>query len=98
MLLVIWIMVFIRLIRAFIYIDNSFSFTKAGDLTYYVKYQKKLPTDIVRLLLLWDELGIPHEERKQVYGSPLAVIEFNVNPNLMNRCDSRSSRLANLHL
>jgi hypothetical protein len=51
-----------QIIRAFIYVDDSFSFTKAGDLTFYVKYQKKLPTDMVRLLLLWDELGIPHEE------------------------------------
>jgi hypothetical protein len=52
----------LQIIRAFIYVDDSFSFAKAGDLTFYVKYQKKLPTDMVRLLLLWDELGIPHEE------------------------------------
>ncbi|KAG2116906.1 hypothetical protein BD769DRAFT_1313785, partial [Suillus cothurnatus] len=62
----------------FIYVDDSFSFAKAGDLSYYVKYHKVLPTAMVKLLLLWDELGIPHEERKQIFGSPLAVIGFDL--------------------
>ena len=38
---------------------------------------------MVKLLQLWDELGIPHEERKQVFGSPLTVIGFDVDPQLM---------------
>jgi hypothetical protein len=42
-----------------------------------------LPTAIIKLLLLWDELGIPHEEWKQIFSSPLAVIGFDVDPNLM---------------
>ncbi|KIK39921.1 hypothetical protein CY34DRAFT_30869, partial [Suillus luteus UH-Slu-Lm8-n1] len=67
----------------FIYVDDSFSFAKVGDMTYYPKYRKSLPTDMVALLLLWDELGIPHEERKQIFGSPLPVIGFDVDPNLM---------------
>lgn len=83
MSLVIWIAVFVRLIQVFIYVDDSFSFAKVNDLTFYVKYRKYLPTDMVSLLLLWDELGIPHEERKQVFGSPLPVIGFEVDPNLM---------------
>ncbi|KAG1767747.1 hypothetical protein EDD22DRAFT_967670 [Suillus occidentalis] len=83
MSLVIWIAIFVRLIRAFIYVDDSFSFAKVGQLSYYVKYQKYLPSDMVTLLLLWDELGIPHEERKQIFGCPLPVIGFDVDPNLM---------------
>jgi hypothetical protein len=83
MSLVIWIAVFIQLISVFIYVDDSFSFAKAGDLSYYVKYHKVLPTAMVKLLLLWDELGIPHEEWKQIFSSPLAVIGFDVDPNLM---------------
>jgi hypothetical protein len=35
------------------------------------------------LLELWDELGIPHKERKQIFGSPLTIIGFNVDPNAM---------------
>ncbi|KAG2349427.1 hypothetical protein BDR05DRAFT_972469 [Suillus weaverae] len=76
MSLVIWI-------AAFIYVDDSFSFARFNNLSFYVKYRKMLPTDMVTLLLLWDELGIPHEERKQVFGSPLPVIRFEVDPNLM---------------
>ena len=29
-------------------------------------------------MLLWDELGVPHKESKQVYGSPLPIIGINV--------------------
>src|SRR6202522_4168731 len=32
---------------------------------------------------LWDELGIPHKERKQVHGSPLTIIGIDVDANLM---------------
>lgn len=83
MSLVIWLAVFIRLIQAFIYVDDSFSFTKTTDMAFYGKYRKMLPTEMVTLLLLWDELGILHEERKQVFGSPLPVIGFDVDPNVM---------------
>ncbi|KIK38964.1 hypothetical protein CY34DRAFT_25452 [Suillus luteus UH-Slu-Lm8-n1] len=83
MSLVIWLTVFVRFIQAFIYVDDSFSFAKLGDMSYYPKYQKMLPTDMVVLLLLWDELGIPHEEWKQIFGSPLPVIGFEVDLNLM---------------
>jgi hypothetical protein len=41
------------------------------------------PTNMVALLLLWDELGIPHEEWKQVFRSPLPIIGFDMDPNLM---------------
>ncbi|KAG6326525.1 hypothetical protein ID866_12564, partial [Astraeus odoratus] len=38
---------------------------------------------MVKLLHLWDELGIPHEEHKQVYDLTLPIIGFEVDPNLM---------------
>ncbi|KAG6327724.1 hypothetical protein ID866_11365 [Astraeus odoratus] len=38
---------------------------------------------MVKLLHLWDELGIPHEECKQIYGPILPIIGFEVDPNLM---------------
>jgi hypothetical protein len=83
MSLVIWIAVFVRLIQVFIYVDDSFLFAKVGDMAYYIKYHKMLPSAMVSLLLLWDELGIPHEERKQIFGCPLPVIGFEVDLNLM---------------
>lgn len=94
MSLIIWIAVFMCLIQAFIYINNSFSFFKVGDLSYYVKYHKMLPSPIVTLLLLWDELGIPHEERKQLFRSPLPIIGFDVDPNLMRISLKDNSKLA----
>ncbi|KAG2742510.1 hypothetical protein P692DRAFT_201842064 [Suillus brevipes Sb2] len=87
MSLVIWI-------AAFIYVDNSFSFAKLGDLSYYVKYRKMFPSEMVTLLLLWDELGIPHEEYKQIFGSPLPVIGFDVDPNLMRISLKNDSKLS----
>jgi hypothetical protein len=99
MSLVIWLAIFVRLIQAFIYIDDSFSFARVSDMSYYVKYRKMLPSKMVSLLLLWDELGIPHEERKQIFGSPLPVIGFDVDPNLMRislKDDSRISLVREL--
>jgi len=32
---------------------------------------------------LWDELGVPHKEKKQVWGSPLTIIRIDVDPNEM---------------
>ena len=37
----------------------------------------------VLLLLLWDELNIPHEEKKQIYGPIVAFVGFEVDPNAM---------------
>ncbi|KAG2337484.1 hypothetical protein BDR05DRAFT_952562 [Suillus weaverae] len=53
------------------------------DRAFYVKYQKFLPQNMVKLLHLWDELGIPHEEHKQLFSSPLPVIGFDVDAQLM---------------
>ncbi|KJA30250.1 hypothetical protein HYPSUDRAFT_121749, partial [Hypholoma sublateritium FD-334 SS-4] len=46
-------------------------------------YDKEFPRDQAALLELWDVLGIPHKEKKQVFGSPLPVIGISVDPNAM---------------
>ena len=46
-------------------------------------YQKSLPAKQTCLLELWDELRVPHDELKQVYGSTLTIIGFKVDPNAM---------------
>ncbi|KIK75918.1 hypothetical protein PAXRUDRAFT_71249, partial [Paxillus rubicundulus Ve08.2h10] len=56
-------------------------------------YKKYLPSNLVKLLQLWDYIGLPHEERKQVYGSELPIIGFQVDPNLMRVSMSNDSRL-----
>lgn len=82
--LVLWIARFVRLIQLLLaYSDDNFAPCVANDLTFYPPYNKLLPTNQCRLLLLWDELGIPHKERKQVAGSPLTIIGISVDPNAL---------------
>jgi hypothetical protein len=50
---------------------------------WYKPYQKLLPEKQAKLLLLWDELGIPHDENKQLSGSVLKIIGFEVDANEM---------------
>ncbi|KAG2348112.1 DNA/RNA polymerase [Suillus weaverae] len=93
MSLVIWIAVFKILIHfLYIYVDDSFSFEDKRSLAFYAPYQKLLLANMVKLLRLWDAIGLPHEEKKQVFGLELPIIGFNVDPNLMRACMSLDSR------
>lgn len=84
MSLVAWIAIHRILIDALkTYMDDSFSFEIARRVLYYPPYDCYFPAKQTRLLLLWDELNLPHERPKQVFGSPLTVIGFKVDPNLM---------------
>ena len=84
MALVTWIGMFVRdLAHLKLYTDDCFSFELASSTEYYAPYQKKLPKKQAQLLKLWDELGIPHEERKQDFGETLEILGFIVNPNAM---------------
>ena len=50
---------------------------------YYPPYDSYYPSDQVKLLLLWDELNIPHAKKKQVYRAIIPYVGFDVNPNAM---------------
>ena len=65
------------------YIDDNCSFALLGDVKYYPKYKRYFPTDQTKLLELWDELGLPHEEKKQIYGPIIPFIGFDIDPNAM---------------
>ena len=94
MSLVIWIAVMKYLIQLlYIYVDDSFSAQKRGEMLFYKCYRKLLPSNLTRLLQLWDFIGLPHEEKKQVFGDELPIIGFEVNPNLMRVCMSDESKL-----
>ncbi|KAG2742007.1 DNA/RNA polymerase [Suillus brevipes Sb2] len=93
MSLVIWIAIFKILIHfLYIYVDDSFSFEDKRNLELYTPYSKVLPSNMVKLLRLWDAIGLPHEERKQVFGAELPIIGFNVDANLMRACMSSDAR------
>ena len=65
------------------YIDDSSGCAWADDTTYYTPYNRHLPSPQTRLLTLWDDLGIPHQEQKQIHGTSILVIGIQVNPNVM---------------
>src|ERR1700690_1562812 len=77
--LVLWIAIKIKHLEdLFAYVDDAFSWDFEGNLDLYEPYQAFLPEKQCGLLLLWDELGIPHEQSKQVYGTSLRIIGFQV--------------------
>jgi hypothetical protein len=83
--LVTWIARNIRLIlNLWTYMDDSFGIDEEGNKTWYPKYQKHMPTNQARLLFLWDELGIPHEPHKQLFGEKLTIIGIEVNANSLS--------------
>lgn len=85
MSLVAWIAIHRVLIDALkTYMDDSFSFELASKRLYYEPYQCFFPAKQTQLLQLWDEIGLPHERPKQLFGSPLTVIGFDVDPNAMS--------------
>lgn len=80
--LVLWIAIKVKNIDDLLgYVDDDFSWDFADNTRYYPRYGKHLPFKQACYLELWDELGIPHDEAKQLSGSPLTIIGFEVNPN-----------------
>ena len=61
--------------------DDSFGIDEEGNLVWYHKYEKHMPMNQVKLLSLWDELGIPHQPHKQLFGVMLTIIRIYVNMN-----------------
>ena len=84
MALVTWIATHVRkLSHLKLYTDDCFSFELASATEYYAPHRKKLPKKQAQLLRLWDELGVPHEEKKQVSGECLEILGFLVDANAM---------------
>lgn len=82
--LVIWIALNIKLIEGILhYMDDAWGYDDEPNLVYYNKYNDYFPKKQVQLLQLWDELGIPHERRKQEFGPALEIIGLYVNPHDM---------------
>jgi hypothetical protein len=63
------------------YSDDSFGVELARNVTLYEPYGRFMPTNQVTLLKLWDRLGVPHKEKKQVFGATLTIIGIEVDAN-----------------
>jgi len=66
------------------YLDDSFGPDLTNNLVFYPPYRKFMPANQVKLLQLWDEINLPHKERKQVFGSQLTVIGIQVDANTLS--------------
>jgi hypothetical protein len=80
--LVTWIARNVRMIAdLWTYMDDSFGIEEEGNIVWYQQYGKYMPRNQVKLLSLWDELGVPHEAHKQLSGGRLTIIGIEVNAN-----------------
>jgi hypothetical protein len=94
--LVSWIAKYVKLIEYLsTYMDDSSgcSLTTASDTLFYEPYGKAFPVHQTKLLLLWDELGIPHKPHKQVFGCPLTIICIEADCNRMTLTLPEPSKL-----
>ncbi|KAG2051861.1 hypothetical protein BDR06DRAFT_841734, partial [Suillus hirtellus] len=84
MSLIAWIAIHQMLIDTLkTYMDISFLFKIAGWMLYYAPYDCLFPARQTHLLQLWASIGLPHERAKQVFGAPLTIISFDIDPNTM---------------
>lgn len=60
------------------YADDSFGPQHADCIDWYEPYRKYLPSNQASILKLWDEINLPHKEKKQVSGSTLTIIGIEV--------------------
>ncbi|PBK60376.1 hypothetical protein ARMSODRAFT_990949 [Armillaria solidipes] len=85
------------LLDIFGYVNDSFSWEFANQKTWYEPYHKFLPLKQTALLTLFDELGVPHEEEKQLHSYILMIIGFDVDPNAMTITMPIPSRIDLIH-
>ncbi|EIW73791.1 hypothetical protein CONPUDRAFT_23805, partial [Coniophora puteana RWD-64-598 SS2] len=78
----------------FLYVDDNFGTERPGFVRFYIPYGIWLPSSQACILQLWDELGIPHEAKKQLHGTALPIIGFLVNTATMSATMTVESRNA----
>src|SRR5882724_4074751 len=79
--LVSWIGIYIYMIEVLLhYMDNVFTYVTNPVLQYYPPYNTYYPSKQCCLLTLWDNIGLPHEQCKQIFDQCINIISFFVNP------------------
>ncbi|KAJ7930210.1 hypothetical protein B0H13DRAFT_2309913 [Mycena leptocephala] len=79
-------------IESFVYIDDTFGVNLVDDMSYYRPYEGLFPTPQVQTLCLWDDISLPYERAKQLWGPQLTVIGLEVDPNAMTFAMSEPRR------
>jgi hypothetical protein len=84
MSLVLWIAIEVMEIDALLaYMDDAFSYDECKTFIPYPPYETLFPAKQARFLFLLDDLGIPHDKKKQIFGRNLIVIGLDIDPNVM---------------
>ncbi len=82
--LIIWIAINVEDIEDLgCYVNDDFGFNEWNNLDFYKPYNEFYPCKQIKLLRLWDQLGMLHSKPKQLHGLELIIIGFNVNLNAM---------------
>ena len=81
--LVAWVARFEKLIESLVYVDDSFGIEESGKMKFYAHYNQWFPAQQACLLELWDEIGFPHQLKKQLFGSVLTVLGIEVDSELL---------------
>jgi hypothetical protein len=96
--LVLWIAINIKAILDLLaYVDDTFGQDSDPHLIYYAPYDTYYPSKQAHLLYLLDDLGIPHEKRKQEFGHVLVIIGFSVDANAMTITLSHDAQMELVH-
>ena len=83
--LVIWITLHVKNLPNILhYMDDAWPYEMNSSLQLYKPYNKFYPSKQVQLLHLWDEISLPHEKSKQVFGPSLHIIGFDIDPRSMS--------------
>ena len=72
--------------------DDDWSYETDLTLVYYAPHDSWFPRKQVMLLQLYDDLGLPHDKKKQVFGRSLDIIGLHVDPCRMTISMSDVSR------
>ncbi len=59
-------------------VDDNFGPELRSCVEWYAPYSKFLPRAQARLLRLWDDINLPHDEEKQLAGIQLTIVGFSV--------------------
>jgi hypothetical protein len=74
------------------YMDDYWSIERGLELVPYSGYGDLRPHGQVQFLVLLDELGVPHEQPKQIFGECIPVIGFNVDTRAMSISMAQNDR------
>ena len=82
--IVLWITINVKhILDLLAYVDDMFSWEFTDNFLWYEPYTCHFPAKQALLLQLWDKLGIPHEQLKQVFGSRLTIVSLDVDMDAM---------------